>query len=72
MKKICPRCENSFVCREDRNDLCGCSRLYLLSGVREYVKETYESCLCPSCLKETSASFHSFGVNPRYLVAKAK
>ncbi|SHF42289.1 cysteine-rich CWC family protein [Dysgonomonas macrotermitis] len=67
MKKICPRCSNSFVCREDRTDLCSCTRVYLISGVRDYVKENYESCLCPSCLKETSASFHSFGVNPKYL-----
>lgn len=70
MKKICPRCSNSFVCREDRTDLCSCTRIYLLSGVRDYVKENYDECLCPSCLKETSASFHSFGLNPRFQVNK--
>lgn len=66
MKKLCPRCSTSFVCREDRTDLCSCSRIYLLSGVRDYIKENYEACLCPNCLKETNASFHSFGVNPRF------
>ena len=70
MKKICPRCSDSFVCREDRTDLCSCTRIYLLSGVRDYVKENYDECLCPSCLKETSANFQSFGVNPRFQVSK--
>ena len=40
--KICPRCSNSFVCRQDRTDLCSCTRIYLLSGVRDYVKENYD------------------------------
>lgn len=70
MKKICPRCQKSFGCREDRTDLCSCTRIYVASGVRDYIKDTYESCLCPDCLKETSRSFHSFGVNPIYQVNK--
>ncbi len=70
MKKICARCASPFVCREDRTDLCHCTHIYLVSGVRDYVKENYETCLCPKCLKETNTSFHSFGVNPKYLVKK--
>lgn len=70
MKKICPRCSTSFVCREDRTDLCHCTHVYLMVGVRDYVKDNYESCLCPKCLKETNGSFHSFGVNPRYQINK--
>lgn len=67
-KKKCPRCSSDFVCREDRADLCGCTRVYLVPGVRDYVRDEYTSCLCASCLKEVSVSFHSFGVNPKYLV----
>ena len=70
MKKICPRCSNSFVCREDRTDLCKCTHTYLIPGVRDYVKENYDNCLCSDCLKETSNSFHSFGVNPKFAVRK--
>ena len=70
MKKICPRCNESFACREDRTDLCQCSRVYVVSEVREYIKESYETCLCASCLKETNHSFYSFGVNPKYLIKR--
>ncbi len=72
MRKICPRCSVDFACREDRTELCQCRKTAIKSEVREYVKDTYESCLCPSCLKETNMSFHSFGVNPMYKVARAK
>jgi hypothetical protein len=68
MRKICPRCSSRFVCREDRTELCHCSHIIVISEVKEYIKESYESCLCPKCLKETSNNFHSFGVNPKYLV----
>jgi len=70
MKKICPRCSSSFVCRVDRTDLCHCTHIYLLSGVRDYIKENYGDCLCPQCLKETNTSFHSFGINPKYIEKK--
>lgn len=70
MKKICPRCSANFTCREDRKDLCRCSRVYLSSEVKYFIKESYESCLCPECLKETNTSFYSFGVNPQYMVKK--
>lgn len=64
-KKICSRCSSSFNCREDRSDLCQCTRVYLKPGVRDYVKDNY-NCLCPKCLKDTNDSFFSFGVNPKY------
>jgi len=70
MKKICPRCSSTFSCREDHTDLCHCTRIYLLTGVRDYIKESYDECLCPHCLKETNMNFYSFGVNPKYLVKK--
>lgn len=70
MKKICPRCSSEFKCREDRTDLCQCTRVHLVSGVRDYVRDNYESCLCANCLKETSINFHSFGVNPIYQIKK--
>lgn len=68
MKKKCPRCSGSFTCREDRNDLCNCAHIYLEPGTKDYVKDFFESCLCPSCLKEVSNTFHSFGINPKYKI----
>lgn len=70
MKKVCPRCSTAFVCREDRIDLCQCSRVSLGMGVRDYIKDSYSQCLCAKCLRETNVDFHSFGVNPRYSVKK--
>lgn len=70
MKKICPRCSSSFSCREDRYDLCQCAKTFIATGVRDYVKDEHGSCLCPECLKEANASFHSFGINPKYAVKK--
>lgn len=68
MKKTCPRCSAKFLCREDRTDLCQCTRVYLQSGVRDYIKENYENCLCQKCLKETNINFNSFSVNPKFLI----
>lgn len=66
MKKICPRCSESFTCRQDRSEVCRCMHVCLNVGVREYVKQNYDACLCPTCLKETSACFFAMGVNPKY------
>ena len=66
MKKECPRCSTSFVCREDRTDLCRCSRTHLVPGAKDYAKLNFSGCLCTACLKEISNSFHAFGVNPKF------
>lgn len=70
MKKICQRCQSSFNCREDRIEFCSCRKVTLVSGVRDYIKESYEDCLCPNCLKETNTYFYALDVNPRFLKSK--
>lgn len=72
MKKICPRCSTSYTCREDRTDMCHCTRIFLVNEVREYLSAEYSNCLCHKCLRETNMSFHSFGVNPIYKVTNNK
>ncbi|WP_165021322.1 MULTISPECIES: cysteine-rich CWC family protein [unclassified Dysgonomonas] len=74
MKKICQKCSTAFACREDRIELCQCSRISLNSGVRDYIKDNYDNCLCPECLKETNAYFNACVINPAYLekINKAK
>lgn len=69
MKK-CPRCASQFTCREDRIDLCQCSRIYLEPKAKDYIRDNFNNCLCPDCLKEISLNFSGFGVNPKYKVAK--
>ena len=69
MKKICTRCSTSFGCRQDRVELCKCSHTSLTPGTKDYIKDNYDDCLCPNCLKEISSSYNSMGVNPKYLRA---
>lgn len=70
MRKTCSRCSSTFVCREDRTDVCHCTRIYLVSGVREYLSDNYSGCLCHQCLKETNDNFLGFGINPKYSVKR--
>lgn len=67
MEKVCPRCLQIFKCREDRIDLCSCSKQAKKPGVKEYIRMEYNSCVCAKCLQETDNSFYGFGVNPLYL-----
>lgn len=66
MKKICSRCSNSFVCREDRTDLCQCTRTYMVPGSKDYIKENFDDCVCSACRKEISSSYNAFGINPKF------
>lgn len=72
MEKVCPRCSEKFRCREDRIELCSCKKVSLVPGVRDFIKEDYENCLCPECLKIVNENFNSYGINPRYQVQKSK
>ncbi len=67
MKKVCQRCSKSFSCREDRIELCCCSKVSLAIGVRDYIKDNYNDCLCPQCLNEANDSFYAFDINPLIL-----
>jgi hypothetical protein len=49
---ICPRCGNSFHC--SKSGKCWCYEVYLPLNVLEEIESKYDSCLCPSCLKELS------------------
>lgn len=68
MEKVCPRCSSSFKCREDRIELCSCSRIRMVIGVRDYLKDNYDTCLCPQCIDEANNSFYSIGINPKFRI----
>lgn len=52
MDKKCPGCFSIFECRVDQIKLCNCAKLNLTKGTREYIRDTYGSCLCFDCLKK--------------------
>lgn len=51
MKKVCPRCGNTFECQQDNISSCFCNSTHLAPHTREYLKRNYTDCLCPDCLK---------------------
>lgn len=58
MTKTCPRCQQSFDCRPDAIQACGCASLSLspdqLTWIRTYTEQTLGGyvCLCTRCLAE--------------------
>ncbi|MDR1156505.1 MAG: cysteine-rich CWC family protein [Bacteroidales bacterium] len=52
MKKICPVCGKSFVCRSHDIPNCDCLTVHLSSRARVYLHVHYpDECLCVDCLK---------------------
>lgn len=56
MEKTCPKCSKTFICRVDNITLCGCRKIKLKTGVREYIKYHWGKCLCLDCLKYVNES----------------
>ncbi|MBP3254480.1 MAG: cysteine-rich CWC family protein [Bacteroidales bacterium] len=50
MKKICPKCKKEFVCSHDAS--CFCMKYRLSNQTADYLKKTYDNCLCEECLKQ--------------------
>ena len=48
MKKICENCGNTFECKPQG---CWCFEVNLIDEQRKALKEKFEDCLCPECLK---------------------
>ena len=46
--KFCPRCGGKFVC--SASPRCWCYEISLLPAALEYIENTYDSFLCPTCL----------------------
>ena len=58
MDKSCPRCHGGFQCANPFPG-CWCTRVTLSREVLGMLRENYDDCLCPSCLKEYSETgFH--------------
>jgi len=49
--RICPRCAEPFICRNDDIIHCECVNVPLSAEDRAYIAERYDTCLCVGCLK---------------------
>jgi hypothetical protein len=47
--KSCPKCGAKFVCQGED---CWCHNYQILNKNIHYIRQTWDDCLCPSCLKE--------------------
>lgn len=48
--KVCSRCQEQFeCCMESRG--CWCEDLTLSTESLQHLREEYDNCLCPECLK---------------------
>ena len=48
--ETCPRCGAEFTC--SKSGKCWCFSVHVPENVREMIDKKYDTCLCPSCLKE--------------------
>ncbi len=53
MLKYCGRCGEGFECRAGQ--VCWCEEIDLARDQLKWLKETYDACLCPVCLRLVSA-----------------
>ena len=49
IKKTCPKCGNAFDCNGEE---CWCHAYNILNKDIHFIRQTWDDCLCPSCLKE--------------------
>lgn len=49
-KETCPRCGARFDC--SKSGKCWCYEVSIKPSLLEKIQQTYDSCLCPSCLTD--------------------
>ncbi|MCB0698995.1 MAG: cysteine-rich CWC family protein [Chitinophagales bacterium] len=50
-EKHCSNCKKSFGCLADERG-CWCEQHHLSAEKLQYLKENFDNCLCPDCLKK--------------------
>ena len=48
----CERCRKRIECKANSYTKCQCSTVQLSLNETQYISETYDGCLCASCLAE--------------------
>jgi hypothetical protein len=49
LKKKCPKCHTEFECMGED---CWCHNYQILNKDINYIRKTWDDCLCPTCLKD--------------------
>jgi hypothetical protein len=55
-EKKCSKCSETFTCKHEETG-CWCEQVELNMEALNYLKEHYDNCLCPVCLKAFEAQF---------------
>jgi hypothetical protein len=50
MEKHCSKCGKDFSCQNEMRG-CWCETIHLSAETLTNLKENYDNCLCPQCLK---------------------
>ncbi len=50
MEKVCPRCNQSFICRNDVILECWCLQEPINSELRKFLADNFSGCLCANCI----------------------
>ncbi|MVM38665.1 hypothetical protein GO730_15805 [Spirosoma sp. HMF3257] len=46
----CARCHRTFECRVGSINFCQCQSIQLTDDQQQYIRSTYQGCLCADCL----------------------
>ncbi|QQL51352.1 cysteine-rich CWC family protein [Mucilaginibacter ginkgonis] len=46
----CDRCGSAFECKANSYTKCECTKVQLTINETQYISESYDGCLCNSCL----------------------
>jgi len=60
MEKVCPRCNESFVCQNDQIGECWCLFEPINSVFRKFLADNFIGCLCPGCIKDLRGNFSNY------------
>lgn len=55
MEKTCSNCKATFTCQNETRG-CWCEGLILSPETLNHLREAYDNCLCPTCLKGYEAA----------------
>lgn len=57
-EKRCPRCGRMHVCKMNNIAHCDCSKVAIPREVADMIQQTYDDCLCLSCLRLLVEAYH--------------
>ena len=60
MEKVCPRCNKSFVCRNDQILECWCINEPINSDFRKFLADNFSGCLCAECMTDLRKCFINY------------